>query len=621
MSNEIKCPRCGFISEGNFCVSCGTDLKSIIKKEEIDINEIEEKIIKIFNWLCHQSPQIQISRLCNKVASEFSDIDTATWEHIRIFLKGFKEGSRITKRYYRKVTIRKDETFKSLEDFFFKGPVEDEETKEFRVFRIASFITELTGLSETREEGSKEISEDFASVSDEALDSNLSTQDIILPEEKLEELKKEIPLPEGENIITVDKEKSFYEEDKPLPITSNWGYEPVPEGPDMHEEFDCRWQDITKKFKLIGARGRGKKHKHEATNCDDWFEFSKSNGWTIIAVSDGAGSHVYSRVGAKVSCQTAVDYLSKELKDHLIKEREDWSRETFKRDEQTGSFAEEDIEFVQKKLHEGIKKAYETVVAAALERENNPDYFNSLGRKLNLRDLSATLLVAVHTTVKYKDKDYSFGLTCQVGDGMTASVDTTGNLRLLGIPDSGEFSGETDFLTTKEKLEPENLMRKTFPYFWPIRALMIMTDGVADDYFPNDPGLLRLYGDLVLNGIIDIKGIDKEEIEKALSVTKLTTLEEVKKADYHNDGEQITKHGAFRIPVQSADKFAEKLGLSLQDLIKSPSLLLAGRKKLVGIKEEAGPEEKLRYWLDSYYVRGSFDDRTLVVLYREEDIL
>jgi len=28
----------------------------------------------------------------------------------------------------------------------------------------------------------------------------------------------------------------------------------------------------------------------------------------------------------------------------------------------------------------------------------------------------------------------------------------------------------------------------------------------------------------------------------------------------------------------------------------------------------------LRRWLDSYYVKGSFDDRTLVVLFREDNI-
>jgi hypothetical protein len=35
--------------------------------------------------------------------------------------------------------------------------------------------------------------------------------------------------------------------------------------------------------------------------------------------------------------------------------------------------------------------------------------------------------------------------------------------------------------------------------------------------------------------------------------------------------------------------------------------------------EEMPSEEKLKIWLDSYYRRGSFDDRTLVVLYREEN--
>jgi hypothetical protein len=29
------------------------------------------------------------------------------------------------------------------------------------------------------------------------------------------------------------------------------------------------------------------------------------------------------------------------------------------------------------------------------------------------------------------------------------------------------------------------------------------------------------------------------------------------------------------------------------------------------------PAEKLLIWLDSYYQKGSFDDRTLVVLYQE----
>ena len=69
-----------------------------------------------------------------------------------------------------------------------------------------------------------------------------------------------------------------------------------------------------------------------------------------------------------------------------------------------------------------------------------------------------------------------------------------------------------------------------------------MTDGVADDYFPNDPGMLNLYEDLV-----------KERIIASSANTDRVAGQEVKQ------------------PISA--------------------------------------QERLRYWLDSYYVKGSFDDR------------
>ena len=75
---------------------------------------------------------------------------------------------------------------------------------------------------------------------------------------------------------------------------------------------------------------------------------------------------------------------------------------------------------------------------------------------------------------------------------------------------------------------------------------MVMTDGVADDYFPPDPELLRLYEDLKSNGVLP--------------------------------GEQDATEEAGETNAASA------------------------------------ADVKLLNWLDSYYVRGSFDDRTLVAL-------
>ena len=69
----------------------------------------------------------------------------------------------------------------------------------------------------------------------------------------------------------------------------------------------------------------------------------------------------------------------------------------------------------------------------------------------------------------------------------------------------------------------------------------------------------------------------------------------------------------FMIEIRDQAVYAEKLGMSVPRLALSAPLLHAGRGE-----EPAGPAsraERLRDWLDAYQVRGSFDDRTLVVLH------
>lgn len=405
--------------------------------------------------------------------------------------------------------------------------------------------------------------------------------------------------------------------DGPPPATATWKYLPVPDEPDKHEECDSRAAEAPEELKLIGARVRGKKHKHEGTNCDDWFEFAVSGPWTIIAVSDGAGSKKFSRVGARVACTAAVQHLAATLLDHRIRPRDPWSSDTFKRDERDGAFAEEDLEVVQEALHRAMLVAYDAVEAAAIARRDSAEHRRILGHsRVDIKDLSGTLLLVVHTTVQYKDTDYSLALACQVGDGIVAAVDHTGALHLLGMPDSGDFAGETDFLTSKAKLERAHLMRKTFPFFSPMRALMVMTDGVADDYFPNDPGLLRLYGDLVLNHVLDIRGPSDSDMASALSQTNLPTLGAAEQTELHSLVETITATGPRQVPIRSVAVYAEKLGVPLAEVVASPALLLAGSRG-EPMCSESSPEDTLQVWLDSYQVRGSFDDRTLVVLYRE----
>ncbi len=404
----------------------------------------------------------------------------------------------------------------------------------------------------------------------------------------------------------------------PAAAAAQWRYLPVPKDePDEHTEFDQRMERVPgQRARVIAARVRGKKHKHDGTNCDDWFEFGFEGPWTLIAVSDGAGSKKFSRVGSRTACREAIDVLRRELGAHRLIDRKAWTQDTFSKDAGAGTFAEADIERVQKAIQEAMSSALEAVKKAAAERSDSLAHERVLGRPVTLDDLSATLLLAVHYSVTCDEKERGFVMTCQVGDGMLAAVDAKGGMRLLGVPDSGEFAGQTDFLTSAKKLTRENLSRKMFIFFGPLRALAVMSDGVADDYFPNDPGVLRLYGDLVLNEILDPGLGEVRSIGEALAKTKVRTLEELDQLSWDAVVETPSLDGPRRIRVRSAASFADRLGVTIQELVASPALLSAGRRG-PPLERAGDATAMLQTWLDSYQVRGSFDDRTLVVFEQE----
>jgi hypothetical protein len=208
-------------------------------------------------------------------------------------------------------------------------------------------------------------------------------------------------------------------------------------------------------------------------------------------------------------------------------------------------------------------------------------------------------------------------MTCQVGDGMMAAVDPKGGFQLLAQPDKGSYGGETVFLTERAKLGRAHLMRKTFPYFSPMRSLLVMTDGIADIYFPPDPEMLKLYGDLVLSGVIGLRGPGPEAIASALEKTPLRTPDAVARAEYDQPMLALTADGPRRVRIPFVSSYANQLGLSIPQVVASPALLKAGAREDV-LDGPTDPAERLRLWLDSYIVRGERDDRTLVVLFREE---
>ncbi|MFM2062761.1 MAG: hypothetical protein RLZZ507_2431 [Cyanobacteriota bacterium] len=401
------------------------------------------------------------------------------------------------------------------------------------------------------------------------------------------------------------------------PSIGIWKYLPIPENePDKYDEYISKSGKSPEGLNLIGARVRGKMHKHNGTNCDDWFESAVSGKWTIIAVSDGAGSKKLSRIGAKESCQAAVKYLADTLEIYQIKEGITHAELS------TGA----DIDTIKNILHKAMKKAYDAVENKANACRNLVPYYKVLdNREAEIKDFSATLLLAVHTTIKVEDNNYNLILTCQVGDGMLAAISQAGTLKLLGNPDSGDYAGQTDFLTSKNKLETSNLNQKTFHFLGNLKCLMLMTDGVADNYFPNDPGMLELYGDLVLNKIINISQPNESEIVDQLRITPLGSISGIRdvKNNFQSTVERIIgphqENEPKNIIISSVADYAKELNKSVAEVVASPPLLAAGimDEPMCEQCQNMSPAEKLLIWLDSYYQKGSFDDRTLVVLYQE----
>ena len=335
------------------------------------------------------------------------------------------------------------------------------------------------------------------------------------------------------------------------PPKSSWQELPVPEGPDKHNAYFHKSIPAPNKLTLIGARVRGKSHKHAGTNCDDWFEFDIAQDWTIMAVADGVGSRKLSRVGAKEACCAAVKTLKEDLQQVTLGERT--NRKQFRGRGKDGRFSDMDMDQVEQALIRAMDAAYYALEEARDARKDKQEYIDLLGQNPEVSDFSTTLLIAVHNCFVLEDKTYDFIMSLQVGDGMIAAVNIDNKLMMLGKPDSGEFAGQTIPINNVKIRDDKEKRRRIFTTIQRLKAVMLMTDGVADDYFPNDPGMLRLYEDLV-----------KQEI--------------------------IT-------PAANSDQAARQ-----------------------EVEQPISAQETLRRWLDSYYVKGSFDDRTLVVLFREDNI-
>ena len=383
---------------------------------------------------------------------------------------------------------------------------------------------------------------------------------------------------------------------------SLWQYHPVPEEePDAAPEYKTEEKRIgTAEF--VAARVRGKKHKHDATNCDDWFAIAAVGDIAVLAVSDGAGSKRFSRVGARAASEAAVGSIYEQLRTLDAARAE--NRAAFALPMEEAAFGAACAK-LGAALHSGVLDARRAVLAAFHERCGQEAYTKLLGRDLALSDLAATLLVTIAVPVPKCGE--ILALSCQVGDGMTCAIDTHAPygkaVKLLGKPDSGDFSGETDFLTSESMADIASLQKRTLVTRGAYDLILTMTDGVADDYF-NEKELHRLYLDLAANGIVP-------DAQEAATFTRtevelLRTLPQPAAFPWVNDKEQ-------HIALQYAERICRKIPTTEERLWQNAHVLALAAED-TSLKGVASHAERLKIWLDNYVTRGSFDDRTLALL-------
>lgn len=252
--------------------------------------------------------------------------------------------------------------------------------------------------------------------------------------------------------------------------------------------------DGTPQKDIVAASKRGRSHAQEGKPRDDHFKMSHmDNGWYIMAVADGAGSAKYSREGSRIACEEVTNYCMAQLAN---------SKDFESAVKQYNEHKTESESDARKAVGDYI---YKIVGTAAFKAHKNINAEAAI-KKLPAKQYATTLLLAIC-------KKFEFGwfiATFWVGDGAICLYNKQAHTaEVLGVPDEGEYAGQTRFLTMPEIFKDATSLyqRLRFRIVDDFTALFLMSDGVSDPKFETDANLNNpdkwdaLWTDLKENGV------------------------------------------------------------------------------------------------------------------------
>jgi serine/threonine protein phosphatase PrpC len=229
---------------------------------------------------------------------------------------------------------------------------------------------------------------------------------------------------------------------------------------------------------IVVASKRGRSHANVGSFRDDDFAFKHfvAANWSVVAVSDGAGSAKYSREGARIACESVIDYFSdKEVQNRL--EIMDTLLEHISQDADY-DIQKEISQFIYSELGNAAKHAHHQLEHAATVSG------------ATLSDFHATLIFVLIKKYEFGYGILSFGVgDCPIG----LLHERVSAITMMNTLDVGEFGGGTRFITMPEIFQNENFSsRFAFKLVKDFDYLMLMTDGIYDPKFEVEANLLKI---------------------------------------------------------------------------------------------------------------------------------
>lgn len=235
------------------------------------------------------------------------------------------------------------------------------------------------------------------------------------------------------------------------------------------------------RFSLVAASKRGRSHAHVGSFRDDDFHLSYLNDgkWYIAIVSDGAGSAKYSRRGSQIICHEGGLHLKALLTKegaNIIQAIEEWEAARV-----SGTQIDSLELRIKNSLYTTIGYTAHHVTRLIIDECKVRADLGGV-----FKDYSSTAIIGLC-------RRFSFGVLCAaywIGDGAVTVMRNNHDPILLGVADSGEYSGQTRFLDSAAVNNQESLLKRiNFAIVDDFKSFILMTDGVSDPFFETEANL------------------------------------------------------------------------------------------------------------------------------------